>query len=81
LVFKPSGSDIPNDYNDPSGAPQKLYIQDALKKLSVDATWSDKALQKLRGDAKNQSAMLGILTKLVEDHWPLITSNIKKIFG
>ena len=80
LIYKPTGNCIPIGYNDQTGRRQKLYLQEALKDLSIQTNKETEALQKLAGDYLNCLKMTGILARLLEQNWPQLSSNSQRWF-
>ncbi|WP_281184373.1 hypothetical protein [Trichlorobacter lovleyi] len=80
LLFKPDGKNIPIGYTDSAGHRQKIYLQEALKILSIDIESINKKLQKLGGNYQNCSEMLAILKVVVEENWELLVSERNRWF-
>jgi hypothetical protein len=81
LLFKPEGKTIPVGYESESGGRQKIYIQEALKVLSVDARSETQALQSLAGNYHNCAEILEILKNLIEKNWNTLISEHDRLFG
>lgn len=81
LIFKANSGEIPVGYEDKIGNLQKIYIQNALKKIGIDNSNETKELQKLGGNYLNCSAMVKILSKLFENNWSAIKSKADIIFS
>lgn len=80
LIFKPVGNQAPIGYEDESGKRRKLYLQQALKELAIDASKETRALQKLGGDYRNCDKMLAILAPLLWQYWPQISADPDRWF-
>ena len=78
LLFRPVGAEIPLGYTDANGRTQKLYLQQALKSLSINTEQETQALRKLAGNHLNCTAMATILARLLERHWPMLLANVEK---
>jgi hypothetical protein len=81
LLFRPSDDKIPIGYTDIDGRTQKVYLQQALKTVSISTEQETQALRKLAGNYMNCTSMAKILADLVEHHWPLISGNVTKWFS
>jgi|GEM_PF-4493556 len=81
LLFRPTGDGLPLGYNDETGKRQKLYIQQALKELSIDVSRETEGLQKLGGDYRNCQEMAEKLAHLVEHYWPDMSQNPARWFS
>lgn len=79
LLFRPTGDTIPVGYTDASRKPQKLYLQQALKSLSVGTEQETRALRKLAGNHSNCTAMATIIAELIERHWTILLANAEKL--
>jgi hypothetical protein len=75
LLFRPNGNEIPLGYDDENGKRQKLYIQQALKELSIDVNRETHSIQKLGGDYRNCPQMAERLARLVGQYWPELSQN------
>jgi hypothetical protein len=80
LLFRPVNGEMPVGYTGPDGKTQKLYLQQALKNLSIGTEKETQALRKLAGNHLNCTSMAKILAALVERHWPLLSTNGGKWF-
>ena len=81
LIFRPIGDGLPIGYNDETGKRHKLYVQQALKELSIDVSQETRELQKLGGDYRNCQAMAEKLARLVEHYWPDVSQNPTRWFS
>jgi hypothetical protein len=80
LLYKPSEEGVPRDYFDRNGVRKKLYLQEALKLLSIDCSMETMKLQKLGGNYKNCSEMSSMLADLIDKNWAIINSQHDRWF-
>jgi hypothetical protein len=80
LVFRPIDGQIPCGFADSDGNIHALYLQNALKALSISTEQETQVLRKLGGDHMNCTAMATILAGLLERYWPMILANNEKLF-
>lgn len=80
LLFKPKEHKAPIGYQNKYGQRQKIYFQEALKKLSINCEKETKKLQRLGGNFKNCAEMALELSNLIDKYWPIIYSNHTKWF-
>ena len=80
LIFRPSGDGLPVGYSDENGKRQKLYIQQALKELSIDISQETRELQTLAGDYRNCQILAEKLAGLVEHYWSDISQHPSRWF-
>ncbi|HEY9161832.1 MAG TPA: hypothetical protein VIS94_12220 [Desulfomonilia bacterium] len=81
LIYRSKENKIPIGYNDDKGLRQKIFIQDALKMLSIDIAKETKTLQKLGGDYHNCTQMAEILAKIISQYWNNIVTFAPQLFG
>jgi hypothetical protein len=81
LIFRPSGHGLPLGYNDETGKRHKLYVQQALKELSIDVSRETRELQLLGGDYRNCQEMADKLARLIEHYWPAMSQNSTRWFS
>lgn len=81
LLFIPREDEVPIGYQDSSGYRQKLYLQEALKELSIDCAQETKRLQGLGGNYKNCEEMALELSHLIDKHWTIVYSQHNRWFG
>lgn len=80
LLFRPANDEIPVGYTGPDGNIQKIYLQQALKKLSINTEQETQTLRKCAGNHMNCTSMAKILADLLERHWPILSDNAEKWF-
>ena len=81
LLFRPCGSVLPIGYTDSDGKRQKLYVQQALKELSINTNQETHTIQKLGGDYRNCREMAEILARLIEQHWQELSNKPAQWFS
>jgi len=74
LLYKPVGDQVPIGYQDRSGCRHKLYLQEALKELSIEFSKETKMLQKLGGNYKNCGEMALALSSFIGKHWESVNA-------
>lgn len=80
LIFKPVGDHVPVGYHDGSGRRHKLYLQQALKELSIDVSKETKRLQELSGNFKNCGEMVLVLSSLIHQYWASVSKQPDRWF-
>lgn len=78
LLFRHANNEMPVGYTGPDGSIQKIYLQQALKKLSIGTEQETQALRKCAGNHRNCTSMAKILADLLERHWLVLSDNVQK---
>jgi len=80
LIFKFKEDKIPVDYEDEFGNLQRIHIQEALNRIGLDISRERNELRRLSGNSNNCTAIVNILSKLLDDNWNILLSKTDIIF-
>jgi hypothetical protein len=86
LLFRSMDGEIPFGFTDAAGDPQKIYLQQGLKALSINSEQENQELRKLKitrshiGNLSMYLSMSKILAELLERHWLSLSNDAEKLF-
>ena len=80
MIFHPKEKTVPIGYHDESGRRQKLYLQQALNKLSANGSSYNEQMSAFRVDSKNYKEFISLVINIIEQNWLAIVENKSCLF-